>query len=43
MTFEEFEKNMHRAIDESELSDLEALEELNHDWFLMIAKGVIER
>lgn len=43
MTFEEFEKNMYRALDESEVSDLRALEELNSDWFEMILKGTIER
>ena len=40
MTFEEFEKNMYRALDESEIDDLKALEELNNDWFEMIKRGI---
>lgn len=42
MTFEEFEKNMYRALDESEIDDLKALEELNNDWFEMIKRGILE-
>ena len=43
MTYEEFEKNVLRALDDSEIDDLNALEELNSEWFMRALKENIER
>lgn len=43
MSYEEFEKSVIRALDDSEPCDLKALEELNGDWFHEIMRENIER
>lgn len=43
MTYEEFENAVLTALGDSEPCDLEALEDLNKDWFREILRNNIER